>query len=44
MAQAGVPRDHIAKVLKHVEGDPAARRLQAIIDGKTSKVVAMRAR
>lgn len=65
MAEAGVPRDHIAKVLNHVEGGPAAtriydryaydaekrealerwaRRLQAIIEGKTSRVVAMRAR
>lgn len=65
MAEAGVPRDHIAKVLNYVEGGPAAtrvydryaydaekrealerwaRRLQAIIEGKTSKVVAMRAR
>jgi integrase len=60
MAEAGVPRDHIAKVLNHVEGGPAAtrvydryaydaekrdalerwaRRLQAIVEGKTRKVV-----
>jgi integrase len=26
MAEAGVPRDHIAKVLNHVEGGPAATR------------------
>jgi hypothetical protein len=64
-AEAGVPRDHIAKVLNHVEGGPAAtrvydryacdaekrealerwaRRLQAIVEGKTGKVVAMRGR
>ena len=64
MAEAGVPRDHIANVLNHVEGGPAAtrvydryaydaekhdalerwaRRLEAIIEDKTSKVVAMRA-
>ena len=64
MAEAGVPRDHIAKVLNHVEGGPAAtrvydrydydaekrdvldrwaRRLAAIIEGKTKKVVAIRA-
>jgi hypothetical protein len=60
MAEAGVPRDHIAKVPNHVEGGPAttriydryaydkekrdalerwARRLQAIVDGKTRKLV-----
>ena len=65
MAEAGVPREHIAKVLNHVEGGPAAtrvydryaydaekrealerwaRRLQATIEGKTGKVVAMRVR
>ena len=65
MAEAGVPRDHIAKVLNHVEGGPAAtrvydryaydaekrkalerwcQRLQAVVEGKTSKVVAMRPR
>jgi len=65
MAEAGVPREHIAKVLNHVEGGPAATRgydryaydaekreaverwagrLETIIEGKTSKVVAMRAR
>ena len=27
MAEAGVPRDHIAKVLNHVEGGPAATRI-----------------
>jgi hypothetical protein len=27
MAEAGVPRDHIAKVLNHVEGGPAATRV-----------------
>jgi hypothetical protein len=27
MAGAGVPRDHIAKVLNHVEGSPAATRV-----------------
>lgn len=64
MAEAGVPRDHIAKVLNHVEGGPAAtrvydrydydaekrdalnrwaRRLATIIEGKTQKVVAIRA-
>lgn len=64
MAEAGVPRHHIAKVLNHVEGGPAAtrvydrydydaekrdaldcwaRRLAAIIEGKTKKVVAIRA-
>jgi integrase len=63
MAEAGVPRDHIAKVLNHVEGGPAAtrvydrydydaekrdaldrwaRRLAAILEGKTKKVVAIR--
>ena len=63
MAEAGVPRDHIAKVLNHVEGGPAAtrvydrydydtekrdalerwaRRLAAIVEGKTKKVVAIR--
>ncbi|HEY0874460.1 MAG TPA: tyrosine-type recombinase/integrase [Vicinamibacterales bacterium] len=63
MAEAGVPRDHIAKVLNHVEGGPAAtrvydryaydkekrdalerwaRRLQAIIEGKTAKVMSIR--
>jgi integrase len=62
MAEAGVPRDHIAKVLNHVEGGSAAtriydryahdkekrdalerwvRRLQAIVEGKTRKVVAI---
>jgi integrase len=65
MAEAGVPRDHIAKVLNHVEGGPAAtrvydrygydaekrsaldrwaRRLAAIIDGKTAKVTPIRQR
>jgi integrase len=65
MAEAGVPRDHIAKVLNHVEGGPAAtriydryaydrekrdalerwsQRLLAIVNGKTTKVVAMRPR
>lgn len=60
--EAGVPRDHIAKVLNHVEGGPAAtrvydryaydaekrealerwaRRLLAIIEGKTKKVVSI---
>ncbi len=64
MAEAGVPRDHIAKVLNHVEGGPAAtrvydryaydaekrdaldrwaRRLQAVLEGKTKKVVPIRA-
>jgi integrase len=64
MAEAGVPRDHIAKVLNHVEGGPAAtrvydrydydaekrdaldrwaRRLAAIIEGKSKKVVPIRA-
>lgn len=62
MAEAGVPREHIAKVLNHVDSSPAAtrvydryaydaekrealerwaRRLQAILDGTTRKVVAM---
>jgi integrase len=27
MAEAGIPRDHIAKVLHHVEGGPAATRV-----------------
>ena len=27
MAEAGVHRDHIAKVLNHVEGGPAATRI-----------------
>ena len=27
MAEAGVPRDHIAKVLNHVEAGPAATRV-----------------
>ena len=27
MAEAGIPRDHIAKVLNHVEGGPAATRV-----------------
>jgi hypothetical protein len=27
MAEAGVSRDHIAKVLNHVEGGPAATRV-----------------
>jgi integrase len=27
MAEAGVPRDHIAKVLNHIEGGPAATRV-----------------
>jgi hypothetical protein len=27
MAEAGVPRDHIAKVLNHVERGPAATRV-----------------
>jgi hypothetical protein len=27
MAEAGVPRDHIAKVLNHVLGGPAATRV-----------------
>jgi integrase len=27
MAEAGVPRDHIAKVLNHVKGSPAATRV-----------------
>ena len=27
MAEAGVPRDHIAKALNHVEGGPAATRI-----------------
>ena len=60
MAEAGVHRDHIAKVLNHVEGGPAAtriydryaydkekrdalerwaRRLRAIVEGKTRKIV-----
>ena len=60
MAEAGVPRDHIAKVLNHVEGGPAAtriydryaydkekrdalerwaRRLRAVTEGKTQKIV-----
>ena len=64
MAEAGIPRDHIAKVLNHVEGGPAATRVYdrynydaekrdaldrwargfaAIIEGKTKKVVAIRA-
>jgi len=64
MAEVGVPRDHIAKVLNHVEGGPAATRvydrsnydaekrdaldrwargLAAIIEGKTKKVVPIRA-
>ena len=64
MAEAGVLRDHIAKVLNHVEGGPAAtrvydrcdydaekrdaldrwtRRLTAIVEGKTMKVVPIRA-
>ena len=64
MAEAGVPRDHIAKVLNHVEGGPAAtrvydrydydaekrdaldrwaRRLGAIVEGKTKKIVPFRA-
>ncbi len=63
MAEAGVPRDHIAKVLNHIEGGPAAtriydryaydkekrdalerweRRLRAIVEGRTAKVVSMR--
>jgi len=63
-AEAGVSRDHIAKVLNHVEGGPAAtrvydrydydaekrdaldrwaRRLAAIIEGRTKKVVPIRA-
>lgn len=63
MAEAGIPRDHIAKVLNHVEGGPAATRvydrynydaerdaldrwargLVAIIEGKSKKVVPIRA-
>jgi hypothetical protein len=64
MAEGGVPRDHIAKVLNHVENGPAAtrvydryvydaekrdalerwaRRLMAILQGKTKKVVPIRA-
>ncbi len=64
MAEAGISRDHLAKMLNHVEGGPAAtrvydrynydaekrealerwaRKLTAIIERKTSKVVAMRA-
>jgi hypothetical protein len=27
MAEAGIPRDHIAKVLNHVEGGPVATRV-----------------
>ena len=63
MAEAGVSRDHIAKVLNHVEAGPAAtrvyerydydaekrealerwaRRLQAIVEGRSKKVVQMR--
>jgi hypothetical protein len=63
MAEAGVPRYHIAKVLNHIEGGPAAtrvcdryaydaekrealerwaRRLQAILEGQTKKVVPIR--
>lgn len=62
--RGGTPRDHIAKVLNHVEGGPAAtrvydrynydaekrdaldrwaRRLAAIIEGKSKKVVPIRA-
>jgi integrase len=62
LAEPGVPRDHIAKVLNHIEGGPAAtrvydryvydaekrdvlerwaRRLLAIIEGKTRKIVAI---
>jgi integrase len=64
MAAAGVPREHISRVLNHVQGGPAsarvydrysydaekrsalerwADRLTAIVEGKTAKVVAMRA-
>jgi hypothetical protein len=64
LAEAGVPRDHIAKVLNHVEGGPAAtrvydrydydaekrdaldrwaRRFSALVEGKTKKVVPIRA-
>lgn len=64
MAETGVPRDHIAKVLNHIDGGPEAtrvydrydydaekrdavdrwaRRLTAIVEGKTKKVVAIRA-
>lgn len=64
MAEAGITREHLARVLNHIEGGPAvtrvydrydydnekrdaldrwARRLSAIVEGKTKKVVAIRA-
>ena len=37
MAEAGVPRDHIAKVLNHVEGGPAATRVYDRYDYDSEK-------
>ena len=37
MAESGVPRDHIAKVLNHVEGGPAATRVYDRYDYDSEK-------
>ena len=37
MAEVGVPRDHIAKVLNHVEGGPAATRVYDRYDYDSEK-------
>ena len=37
MAEGGVPRDHIAKVLNHVEGGPAATRVYDRYDYDSEK-------
>src|SRR5258705_8384223 len=40
MAEAGVPRDHIARVLNHVEGDPAATRTKSALQNHERPSVA----
>jgi integrase len=37
MAESGVPRDHIAKILNHVEGGPAATRVYDRYDYDSEK-------
>jgi integrase len=41
MRKVGVPRDHVSKVLNHVEGGPAATRVYDRYDGDREKKIAL---
>lgn len=41
MRKAGVPRDHVSKVLNHVEGGPVATRVYDRYDGDREKKIAL---